>query len=70
MLSRDRRGKMYRAGPRGVRITWPDGSVSTLAARAVVTFGEQQPTKIEGRLFRLGPYGQPTYETPALEPQL
>lgn len=68
MLGRDRRGKMYRAGPRGARITWSDGTVSTLAARSVVTFDDQVPRKIEGRLFGVGHQGQPTYEAPALEP--
>lgn len=60
-------GARYRAGPDGVLVTFRHGSVAQLAPFASIRFNEQ-PQKIEGRLFRVGRRNQPVYEAPTLEP--
>jgi hypothetical protein len=60
-------GKLYRAGPGGVTVTWRDGSVSTYAARTIIVL-DRLPLKVEGRLFRTTRTGALGYEAPRLEP--
>ncbi len=61
-------GQLYRAGPRGVVITWRDGSITTYSARALVLL-EHQPLRVRGRLFRTTSNGTLAYEAPMLVPQ-
>ena len=53
-------GRRYRAGGHGVTLTWPDGTTTHYAARAVFRL-EQLPVKVVGRAHRCG--DAMTYET-------
>jgi len=46
-------GRRYRAGGHGVTLTWPDGTSTTYAARAVFRL-ERVPIKVTGRAHRIG----------------
>jgi len=60
-------GKLYRAGPRGVVITWSDGSTKTYSAREQI-YLKERPRRIEGRLYRTRSHVL-EYEAPGLAPE-
>lgn len=59
----------YRAGPKGVRLTWQDGSVEFCPAHSELTLSpSRQPLRIEGRLYRVVLARGLGYEAPTLVP--
>lgn len=61
-------GKLYRAGPHGVSITWRDGTTTAYPARALLTL-DQAPRRIDGRLYRALRGNQVQYEAPTMIPE-
>jgi len=53
-------GESYRAGGRGVTLSWRDGSSTIFPPRATFRL-EQRPIKVSGRLFH---EGRIRYEAP------
>jgi len=46
-------GEVYRAGERGVTLSWRDGSATIFPPRSTFRL-EQRPVNVSGRLFRRG----------------
>jgi len=61
-------GKLYRAGPGGVVITWTDGSTTAYSAHELI-YLKRTPLAIKGRIFRSRRRGVVEYEAPALVPE-
>jgi hypothetical protein len=61
-------GKLYRAGPGGVVITWADGSTTAYSAHELI-YLKRTPLTIRGRIFRSRRRHVLEYEAPALVPE-
>ena len=61
-------GKLYRAGPGGVVITWTDGSTTAYSAHELI-YLKRHPLAIKGRIFRSRRRGVVEYEAPAMVPE-
>jgi hypothetical protein len=61
-------GKLYRAGPGGVVITWADGSTAAYSAHELI-YLKRVPLAIKGRIFRSRRRHTLEYEAPAMVPE-
>jgi len=61
-------GKLYRAGPGGVVITWADGSTTAYSAHELI-YLKRTPLAIKGKIFRSRRRVLVEYEAPAMVPE-
>jgi len=61
-------GKLYRAGPGGVVITWSDDSTTAYSAHELI-YLKGRPSTIKGPMYRVRRRHALEYEAPALVPE-